>query len=521
MPLGDDNKRVPPALAALVFETQETLEELRGAATRRATERRGDARDARRARCRTLVDGLARGADSPRGTPRDAGGAGDRARRAQARCRRSRTSTRCSSDVDEALERLTWHAIVGIDLGTTNSLVAVLDDDGAARASPTRRPASVLLPSAVTFLPDGEVVVGDARAGARRRAAVRHDPLGEALHGPRPASTSPTRTGGATASPTATAAASSASSSAAASVTAARGLGPRPARAQAPGRGGARRAGRAQAVITVPAYFNDSQRQATQGRGPARGARGAAARERADGGVARLRPRPAATRASVAVYDLGGGTFDVSILQLRGGVFEVLATNGDTRLGGDDFDDAPRELAPRRACRQTLRRAPAGARAGPRSAPSRRSARCRRASRRRSSSALPDGTAIAPHAHARRVRGADRRRSSSGRSARAGRRSRTPASRPADVDERRRRRRLDARPARPPPACESSSAGRRSSNSTPTGRRARRRHPGGHPHRRPEGHAAPRRRAAVARHRDDGRRLHAPDRPQHDDPGRA
>jgi molecular chaperone DnaK len=95
-----------------------------------------------------------------------------------------------------------------------------------------------------------------------------------------------------------------------------------------------------QAVITVPAYFNDAQRAATKRAG-----------ELAGFSVERLLAEPTAAalaygldrlgeKARVAVYDLGGGTFDVSILELNEGVFEVLATNGDTRLGGDDFDAA-------------------------------------------------------------------------------------------------------------------------------------------------------------------------------------
>ena len=94
-----------------------------------------------------------------------------------------------------------------------------------------------------------------------------------------------------------------------------------------------------EAVITVPAYFNDSQRQATKDAGTIAGLT-----------VERIINEPtAATLAygldkkksgKVAIYDLGGGTFDVSILEIGDGVFEVLATNGDTHLGGDDFDDA-------------------------------------------------------------------------------------------------------------------------------------------------------------------------------------
>ncbi|MGE3154940.1 MAG: molecular chaperone DnaK [Nitrospiraceae bacterium] len=92
-----------------------------------------------------------------------------------------------------------------------------------------------------------------------------------------------------------------------------------------------------QAVITVPAYFNDSQRQATKDAGTIAGLE-----------VLRIINEPTAaslayglqerTQGTIAVYDLGGGTFDLSILKLKDGIFEVLSTNGDTHLGGDDFD---------------------------------------------------------------------------------------------------------------------------------------------------------------------------------------
>ena len=93
-----------------------------------------------------------------------------------------------------------------------------------------------------------------------------------------------------------------------------------------------------QAVITVPAYFSDSQRQATKDAGRIAGLE-----------VLRIINEPTAASLAygldkedshkILVYDLGGGTFDVSILDIGDGVFEVLATNGNTRLGGDDFDD--------------------------------------------------------------------------------------------------------------------------------------------------------------------------------------
>ena len=92
-----------------------------------------------------------------------------------------------------------------------------------------------------------------------------------------------------------------------------------------------------QAVITVPAYFNDAQRQATKDAGKIAGLE-----------VLRIINEPTAAALAygldkkdgqtIAVYDLGGGTFDISILEIGDGVFEVKSTNGDTFLGGEDFD---------------------------------------------------------------------------------------------------------------------------------------------------------------------------------------
>ncbi len=124
-----------------------------------------------------------------------------------------------------------------------------------------------------------------------------------------------------------------------------------------------------QAVITVPAYFNDAQRQATKDAGRIAGLE-----------VLRLVNEPTAAALAygldkrregiVAVYDLGGGTFDISILRLHEGIFEVLATNGDTHLGGDDIDNLllaialedlasewKRDLSEDRVAVQLLRRA--------------------------------------------------------------------------------------------------------------------------------------------------------------------
>jgi molecular chaperone DnaK len=224
--------------------------------------------------------------------------------------------------------------VVGIDLGTTNSLVAVLDSDGPS-VLPDPETGARLLPSAVAFLPVG----GEVRVGEAARALAAERPFDTIL-----------------------------------SVKRFMGLGlehvsdedRRRYRFVAGSQGVVRflAGGRertppevcayilrelkrwaeaglggpvTKAVITVPAYFNDSQRQATKDAGRLAGLE-----------VLRLVNEPTAAalayglneraEETIAVYDLGGGTFDVSILKLRGGVFEVLATNGDTRLGGDDLD---------------------------------------------------------------------------------------------------------------------------------------------------------------------------------------
>jgi Fe-S protein assembly chaperone HscA len=225
--------------------------------------------------------------------------------------------------------------VVGIDLGTTNSLVAVLEPDGP-RCLPDPETGELLLPSAVAFLPDGDVVVGRrarALAGELPFDAVlsikRFMGLGDEHvtdEDRRRYRFAPPRDGGGTVR----------------IVAGGRELTP-PEIAAYVLRELKRRAeavlGEAveRAVITVPAYFNDSQRQATRAAGKLAGIE-----------VLRLVNEPTAAALAygldrgdegvVAVYDLGGGTFDVSILRLRGGVFEVLATNGDTRLGGDDLD---------------------------------------------------------------------------------------------------------------------------------------------------------------------------------------
>ena len=118
-----------------------------------------------------------------------------------------------------------------------------------------------------------------------------------------------------------------------------------------------------QAVITVPAYFNDAQRQATKDAGKIAGLE-----------VLRIINEPTAAAlaygldksgsGAIAVYDLGGGTFDVSMLEIGDGVFEVKSTNGDTFLGGEDFDTRDHQLSGRRiqeGARHRPAQGPAGA----------------------------------------------------------------------------------------------------------------------------------------------------------------
>ncbi len=140
------------------------------------------------------------------------------------------------------------------------------------------------------------------------------------------------------------------------------------------------------AVITVPAYFNDAQRQATKDAGKIAGLE-----------VLRIINEPTAAalayglekKASetILVWDLGGGTFDVSILEVGDGVFEVKATNGDTHLGGDDYDARDSRLAGRASSARSRAStsAPTGRRcSGSPKLPRKRRSSCRAPSRRRS-----------------------------------------------------------------------------------------------------------------------------------------
>jgi molecular chaperone DnaK len=225
--------------------------------------------------------------------------------------------------------------IIGIDLGTTNSLVAYVDDTtGLPRVIPDRE-GRVLVPSVVGFTPGG-VVVGDAarRQLVRRPRATVYSVkrlMGRAYEDVKdelcylPFQICPGE--GIVKIEIGDRQITAPEVSAAI-------LKVLKERAEAHFGEPVERA-----VITVPAYFNDSQRQATRDAGRIAGL-----------DVVRIVNEPTAaslayglhqlTAGLIAVYDLGGGTFDISILRVHEGIFEVLATNGDTHLGGDDFDRA-------------------------------------------------------------------------------------------------------------------------------------------------------------------------------------
>lgn len=223
--------------------------------------------------------------------------------------------------------------IVGIDLGTTHSLIGAVDA-GFPLLLPDGT-GSKLTPSVVAYRPDGSVVVGHEASrlallepehtvrSVKRLIGQRRGEVGTSWSGRlagEPGEAARVVAGGKEHSP----AAVSAEILRKLKRDAERELGVEVS----------------EAVITVPAYFNDAQRNATKEAGELAGLE-----------VRRLVSEPTAAalaygldrlgeKARIAVFDLGGGTFDISILQLRGGVFEVLATNGDTHLGGDDFDAA-------------------------------------------------------------------------------------------------------------------------------------------------------------------------------------
>ena len=221
----------------------------------------------------------------------------------------------------------------GIDLGTTNSLIATVQS-AVARALPDAQGA-LLLPSVVRYLPDGSTVVGraaqqmqaeDARntiASVKRFMGRRLADVKEAAALPYQLTDAPGMVG------IATVAGERSPVQVSADILTA-------LRARAEAALGGPLSG---VVITVPAYFDDAQRQATKDAARLAGLT-----------VLRLLNEPTAAaiaygldkqaEGTFAIYDLGGGTFDISILRLSKGVFEVLATGGDSALGGDDFDHA-------------------------------------------------------------------------------------------------------------------------------------------------------------------------------------
>jgi Fe-S protein assembly chaperone HscA len=224
--------------------------------------------------------------------------------------------------------------VVGIDLGTTNSLVAVMQDTGP-RIIPGED-GDKLVPSVVTYSSDGEIYVGNP---ARRRLVTEPDRtvysvkrlMGRGVDdiqdelllfpfriAPGSESVIKLQLRDRTFTPPEISAFVLRRLKKNAEAFLGREI--------------------SQAVITVPAYFNDAQRQATKDAGRIAGL-----------DVLRLVNEPTAAalaygldkrqNGTIAVYDFGGGTFDISILKLHDGIFEVLATNGDTHLGGDDIDN--------------------------------------------------------------------------------------------------------------------------------------------------------------------------------------
>jgi molecular chaperone HscA len=223
---------------------------------------------------------------------------------------------------------------IGIDLGTTNSLVAHVDERNRPRVLPVDE-GRTLLPSAVFYGSGGDLEVG---AAAKRRAPERPEDTVLSVKrfmGRGPGDVRPEDRGiyrfdeGGAVVRLAVAGGARAVTPIEVSAEILKVLKRRAAEALGGPPGGC--------VITVPAYFDDAQRQATKDAGRLAGL-----------DVLRLINEPTAAALAYgldkqregifAVYDLGGGTFDVSILRLEGGVFEVLATGGDTHLGGDDFD---------------------------------------------------------------------------------------------------------------------------------------------------------------------------------------
>ncbi len=204
--------------------------------------------------------------------------------------------------------------VIGIDLGTTNSVVSVME--GGEPTVITNPEGSRITPSVVGFTKDGQRLVGQL---AKRQAVSNPDRTIASIKRHMGESDYKVNVDGKDYTPQEISA-----------------MVLQKLKADAEAYLGETVS---QAVITVPAYFNDSQRQATKDAGRIAGLE-----------VLRIINEPTAAALAygldkdedetVLVFDLGGGTFDVSILELSGGTFEVLATNGDTHLGGDDFDKA-------------------------------------------------------------------------------------------------------------------------------------------------------------------------------------
>ena len=204
--------------------------------------------------------------------------------------------------------------VIGIDLGTTNSVVSVME--GGEPTVITNPEGSRITPSVVGFTKDGQRLVGQL---AKRQAVSNPDRTIASIKRHMGESDYKVNIDGKDYTPQEISA-----------------MVLQKLKADAEAYLGETVT---QAVITVPAYFNDSQRQATKDAGRIAGLE-----------VLRIINEPTAAALAygldkdedetVLVFDLGGGTFDVSILELSGGTFEVLATNGDTHLGGDDFDKA-------------------------------------------------------------------------------------------------------------------------------------------------------------------------------------
>ena len=205
--------------------------------------------------------------------------------------------------------------IIGIDLGTTNSCVAIME--GGKATVIANKEGERTTPSVVAYTKNGERLVGTV---AKRQAITNHENTIQSIK--REMGTNyKAKLNGKEYSPQEISAMILAKLKADAESYLGQTV--------------------SQAVITVPAYFNDSQRQATKDAGKIAGLE-----------VLRIINEPTAAALAygldkgenanqkILVYDLGGGTFDVSILEIGDGVFEVLSTNGNTRLGGDDFDNA-------------------------------------------------------------------------------------------------------------------------------------------------------------------------------------